>query len=54
MPVCIQTASSDYPRSIQGAEGQISQKQGKKDVLFLVSPGICKHEIPRNFRNTCE
>ena len=31
-----------------------SNKQGKKDILLLISPGICKHKIPWNFRNTCE
>ena len=42
------------PEVFQGTECQVSQKQGEKYILFFISPGVGKHEVPWNLRDTCK
>ena len=42
------------PEVFQRTECQVSQKQGKKYILLLISPGIGKHKVPWNLRDTCK
>ena len=44
-----------FPEIFQRAECQISDKESKKDVLFIgIMAGVGKHIIPRNFGNQCK
>lgn len=36
-----------FPEIFDGAERQVTQKKSEKHVLFLETPGIGEHEVPR-------